>query len=161
LYISSSMTSEPLSPDVIPRGLWLGSESRHPALWHVISAAFPTAAQACSGLLTYLTTWSGSYLRIYVYIYILRSALLVSFLVCGSLEAAAAGHLVSSHLQPPQLPGVPALSPQRGGRDHLSVLYITAPSVACSLSRSLISEKGDTVLFEGSSLWNLANVGGG
>jgi hypothetical protein len=112
LYISSSMTSEPLSPDVIPRELWLGTESRHPAIWHVI-------------------------------------------------RAAAAGHLVSSHLQPPQLPGVPALSPQGGGRDHLSVLYITAPSVACCLSRSLISEKGDTVLFEGSSSWNLANVVGG
>jgi hypothetical protein len=88
--------------------------------------------------------------------------------VCGSLAAAAAVHLVSSYLQSPQrisipsgLPGVPAPSPQRGDRDHLSVLYIAAPSVACSLSGSLISEKDDTVLFEDLSSWNLANEVGG
>ena len=38
-------------------------------------------------------------------------------------------------------------SQQRGDRDHLSVLCIVAPIVACRLSGSLISEKGDTVLF--------------
>jgi hypothetical protein len=52
-------------------------------------------------------------------------------------------------------------STQRGDRDHLSVLCIVAPSVACRLSGSLISEKGDTVLFEDSSSWDLANVVGG
>jgi hypothetical protein len=51
--------------------------------------------------------------------------------------------------------------PQTGDRDYLSVLCIVAPSVACRLSGSLISEKGDTVLFEDSSLWDLANVVGG
>jgi hypothetical protein len=52
-------------------------------------------------------------------------------------------------------------SPQRGDRDHLSVLCIVASSVACRLFGSLISEKGDTVLFEDSSSWDLANVVGG
>lgn len=52
-------------------------------------------------------------------------------------------------------------SPQRGDRGHLSVLCIVAPSVACCLSGSLISEKGDTVLFENLLLWDLANVVGG
>jgi hypothetical protein len=48
----------------------------------------------------------------------------------------------------------------RGDRDQLSILYIVAPSVACRLSRSLISEKGDTLLFEDSSSGDLANVVG-
>ena len=52
-------------------------------------------------------------------------------------------------------------SPQSGDRDYLSVLCIVAPSVACRLSGSLISEKGDTVLFEDSLLWDLADVVGG
>jgi hypothetical protein len=46
----------------------------------------------------------------------------------------------------------------RGDRDQLSVLCIVALSVACYLSGSLMREKGDTVLFEDSSLWDVANI---
>jgi hypothetical protein len=114
LYISSSMTSEPLPPDVVPRELWLGNPSfsirtpiprplaRDPRR---LSQGDSGMAQACScPYLTSTTPWSGSYLRLYVYISILRSALLV----CGSLAAAAAAHLVSSYLQSPPSTLIPS-----------------------------------------------------
>lgn len=51
----------------------------------------------------------------------------------------------------------------RGATGTICLFYevCVAPSVACRLSGSLISEKGDTVLLEDSSLWDLANVVGG